>query len=87
VQWKFNRGVPFSYCLLGRKLFGKTIKYPLLRLEHFRGRLRRNKLCFTFGERRTPRYRVPEQIQIRADREASLPVFQPRDSEAIHFDV
>ena len=35
VHWRFNMGIPIYYYLLGRKLFGSAIKYPIFRLGHF----------------------------------------------------
>lgn len=33
-QRRFNLGVPIYYYLLGRRLFGKEMKYPMMRLAH-----------------------------------------------------
>ena len=32
---KFNLGVPIYYYTMGRRLFGKAMKYPMMRLAHF----------------------------------------------------
>ena len=32
---KFNLGVPIYYYTMGRRLFGKQMKYPMMRLAHF----------------------------------------------------
>ncbi len=34
-QRRFNLGVPIYYYMMGRRLFGKQMKYPLMRLAHF----------------------------------------------------
>ncbi len=34
-QRRFNLGVPIYYYLMGRRLFGKQMKYPMMRLAHF----------------------------------------------------
>ena len=34
-QRKFNLGVPIYYYTMGRRLFGKAMKYPMMRLAHF----------------------------------------------------
>ena len=88
VRWKFCLAVPLYYYLLGRKLFGKAIKYPLLRFGHFPEWLLRGKLYLDFGDGRTPRYRAPGRVEIPAERVgSSLPVLRPRDSEVIGFNV
>jgi len=75
VRWKFNLGVPLYYYLLGRKLFGNSIKYPLLRFGHFPEWLLRGRLYLNFGDGRTSPYRIPERVETPAERaRASLPV-------------
>jgi radical SAM superfamily enzyme YgiQ (UPF0313 family) len=69
VQWKFNVGVPIYYYLLGRKLFGHGIKYPLFRFAHFPERFLKGKLYLNFANGTHPRYRVPEQVPIPAERQ------------------
>ncbi|HEV8384272.1 MAG TPA: radical SAM protein [Candidatus Acidoferrales bacterium] len=64
VQWKFNLGIPVYYYLMGRRLFGEGMKYPLFRLGHFPEWLLRRKLYLDFSGRKTPRYRVPEHVEI-----------------------
>ncbi len=64
VQWKFNLGVPIYYYLLGRRLFGRAMKYPLLRLGHFPEWYLRHKLYLDFSGRSTPRYRAPEKVAV-----------------------
>jgi len=70
VRWKFNLGVPIYYYLLGRKLFGNIVKYPLLRFGHSPERLLRDKLYLNFGDDRTARYRIPGRVEIPAERAA-----------------
>jgi radical SAM superfamily enzyme YgiQ (UPF0313 family) len=64
TQWKFNLGIPLYYSLLGRKLFGPEIKYPLLRLAHFPEWYLRRNLYLDFSGRRDARYRVPDHVPI-----------------------
>jgi radical SAM superfamily enzyme YgiQ (UPF0313 family) len=64
VQMLFTLGVPIYYYLLGRKLFGARMKYPLLRLAHFPERWLRRRLYLDFSGRRPPRYREPEHVAI-----------------------
>jgi radical SAM superfamily enzyme YgiQ (UPF0313 family) len=64
VQWKFNLGIPLYYYLMGRRLFGEGMKYPLFRLAHFPERFLRRKLYLDFSGGQKPRYRVPERVEI-----------------------
>lgn len=64
VQWKFNVGVPLYYYLMGRKLFGPAIKYPLLRFGHFPEWWLRGKLYLDFGRDRAARRRAPEEVPV-----------------------
>jgi radical SAM superfamily enzyme YgiQ (UPF0313 family) len=64
VQWKFNAGIPIYYYLLGRKLFGAAMKYPLYRLAHFPEWYLRRKLYLDFSGRRPPRYTTPGEVLI-----------------------
>jgi len=64
VQWKFNVGIPIYYYLMGRRLFGAGMKYPLFRLGHFPEWFLRRKLYLDFSGRQRPRYRVPERVEI-----------------------
>jgi radical SAM superfamily enzyme YgiQ (UPF0313 family) len=68
VQWKFNLGVPLYYYLLGRKLFGKPMKYPLYRFGHIPERFLRGKLYLDFGNGRPPRYCAPSHVPIPEER-------------------
>ncbi|HXE91132.1 MAG TPA: radical SAM protein [Terriglobales bacterium] len=64
VQLKFNLGVPIYYYLLGRRLFGPEMKYPLFRLGHFPERFLRRKLYLDFSGGTKARYRVPESVPV-----------------------
>ena len=64
VQWKFNLGIPVYYYLMGRRLFGEGMKYPLFRLAHFPERFLRRKLYLDFSGSQKPRYRVPDRVEI-----------------------
>jgi radical SAM superfamily enzyme YgiQ (UPF0313 family) len=63
-QWRLNLGIPLYYYLLGRRIFGKEIQYPLLRLAHFPERFLRRKLYLDFSGRMAPRYRAPGRVEI-----------------------
>lgn len=64
VQWRFNAGVPLYYYMLGRKLFGPSIKYPLMRFGHWPARWLHNHLYLDFTGTSCPRYRTPESVPI-----------------------
>ncbi len=64
VQRKFNLGIPIYYYMLGRRLFGKSMKYPLLRLGHWPESFLRRKLYLDFTGESVPRYNVPESVEI-----------------------
>jgi hypothetical protein len=52
---KFSMGVPIYYSMLGKKLFGHGIKYPLLRFAGMPDRLMRKRLYLDFtGYKRNP---------------------------------
>ncbi len=68
VQWRFNLGIPIYYYLLGRRLFGEEMKYPLFRLGHFPERFLRRKLYLDFSNGDLPRYRVPDHVHVPEDR-------------------
>jgi radical SAM superfamily enzyme YgiQ (UPF0313 family) len=75
VQWKFNAGIPIYYYLLGRKLFGSAMKYPLLRLAHFPEWFLRRKLYLDLSGRRPGRFAAPTEIPIPEERRRpELPV-------------
>lgn len=53
------------YCsLLGRKLFGPQMKYPLYRLGRYPEWFLRGKLYLDFSDGQPPRSRVPEHVPI-----------------------
>ncbi|HXZ27935.1 MAG TPA: radical SAM protein [Terriglobales bacterium] len=68
VQWKFNLGVPLYYYLLGRRLFGPQIKYPLLRFAHFPERFLRRSLYLDFRPGNPPRHAVPDRVEVPEER-------------------
>ena len=68
VQWKINLGIPLYYYLLGRKLFGGGMKYPLFRLGHFPETYLRRKLYLDFSDGIAPKYRAPAEVEIPEDR-------------------
>lgn len=61
-QRRFNLGVPIYYYLLGRRLFGKTMKYPLMRLAHVPERILRRRLYLDLREKSS--LKVPETVEI-----------------------
>jgi radical SAM superfamily enzyme YgiQ (UPF0313 family) len=75
VQWKFNVGVPLYYYLMGRKLFGPGVKYPLLRLAHFPERYLRRRLYLDFSDKRGPTMVAPLHVEVPEGRaRPTLPV-------------
>jgi radical SAM superfamily enzyme YgiQ (UPF0313 family) len=68
MQWKYNLGIPLYYYGLGRKLFGPSMKYPILRLAHFPERLLRRKLYLDFSDGWRPRYVAPESVEVPEER-------------------
>lgn len=64
TQWKFNVGIPIYYYLLGRKIFGSGLKYPLFRLAHFPEWFLRRRLYLDFSGRMQPRWQVPPHVSI-----------------------
>lgn len=64
MQWRFHLGVPLYYYLLGRRLFGDVMKYPLFRLAHFPEWYLRRKLYLDFSGRKEPRFQVPERVEV-----------------------
>lgn len=68
VRWKFNLGVPLYYYLLGRKLFGSGLKYPLFRFGHFPEWYLRRHLYLDFSGGARPRYQTPAQVMVPAER-------------------
>jgi radical SAM superfamily enzyme YgiQ (UPF0313 family) len=75
VQWKFNAGVPMYYYLLGRRMFGPAMKYPILRLAHFPEWILRRKLYLDFSNGSSPRFTPPADVPIPEERRRpDLPV-------------
>ena len=74
--------VPQRLRLLGRRLFGKAIKYPLLRPGHFPEWILKHKLYLNFTGKHKPRFRVPLCAHPGARHAADPPrrvSFVPRD--------
>ncbi len=61
-QRRFNLGVPIYYYAMGRKLFGKQMKYPLMRLAHFPESILQRRLYLDL--RKPGKYSVPESVEI-----------------------
>lgn len=62
MQWRFNLGVPLYYDLLGRRLFGSVMKYPLFRLGHLPEWLLSPKLHLDFLTE--PRLKAPDFVPV-----------------------
>jgi radical SAM superfamily enzyme YgiQ (UPF0313 family) len=62
VQRRFNLGVPLYYYLMGRRMFGHAMKYPILRLAHFPERILSRRLYLNLDEE--PKYKTPEKVDI-----------------------
>jgi radical SAM superfamily enzyme YgiQ (UPF0313 family) len=78
VQWRFNLGIPLYYYMLGRRLFGGAVKYPLFRLAHFPEWFLRRKLYLDFSGQREPRYRVPSEVPTPPERlRPEIPILGP----------
>ena len=60
----YNMGIPLYYYFLGRRLFGKAMKYPLLRLGHFPEQILKHKLYLDFTRKAQPKFRVPDFVPI-----------------------
>ena len=65
-QWKFRLGVPIYYSLVGRRLFGSKIKYPLFRLGHFPERMLKKRLYLDLDAE--PTMKTPASVEIPAER-------------------
>ena len=50
-----NMCIPLYYYFLGRRLFGKAMKYPLLRMRHFPEWILKHRLYLDFTGKRAPR--------------------------------
>jgi radical SAM superfamily enzyme YgiQ (UPF0313 family) len=79
LQWRFNLGIPLYYYMLGRRLFGKAMKYPLFRLGHFPEWFLRRKLYLDLSGSREPRFRVPEHVEVPEHR------LRPAIPELVHL--
>lgn len=64
VQWRFTLGVPLYYYMLGLRLFGPAMKYPLMRFGHCPERWLRNHLYLDFSGDSRPCYKTPDQVLI-----------------------
>ncbi|GAB4246734.1 MAG: radical SAM protein [Acidobacteriota bacterium] len=64
-RWKYALGIPLYYYLIGRRLFGSAMKYPLLRLAHVPERWLRGKLYLDFSREFQPRVH-PLEVPIAA---------------------
>lgn len=65
ARYKFSAGVPLYYYMLGRKLFGDGIKYPLYRFAGIPDRLMRKRLYLDFtGRKRNPAGMRPYEGEI-----------------------
>jgi hypothetical protein len=65
--------------MLGRRLFGKAMKYPLFRLGHFPEWFLRRKLYLDLSGSREPRFRVPEHVEVPEHR------LRPAIPELVHL--
>ncbi len=64
-RYRFSLGVPLYYALLGRKLFGRGIKYPLWRFAGAPDALTDRRLYLKFaGSDRRPELPSPDTIQL-----------------------
>jgi radical SAM superfamily enzyme YgiQ (UPF0313 family) len=63
-RYKFSAGVPLYYYMLGRKLFGDGIKYPLYRFAGVPDRLLRKRLYLDFTGRKRNPYMKPYEGEI-----------------------
>jgi radical SAM superfamily enzyme YgiQ (UPF0313 family) len=61
-QRRFNFGIPIYYYMMGRRLFGKQMKYPLMRLAHFPESYLKRRLYLDLREK-SP-LQVPDSVEI-----------------------
>jgi radical SAM superfamily enzyme YgiQ (UPF0313 family) len=61
-QRRFNFGVPIYYYMMGRRLFGKQMKYPLMRLAHFPEKILKRRLYLDLREKSL--MQVPDFVEI-----------------------
>lgn len=64
IQRRFNIGVPLYYYLMGRRMFGKAMKYPALRLAHFSENFLSRRLYLNLDK--PSKFTVPEHVEIPA---------------------
>jgi hypothetical protein len=57
----FYLGTPIYYFLLGRKMFGKNIKYPLWRMAHVPESLLRRRL-YLHLDAPAKRFKIPKEV-------------------------
>ncbi len=73
-QRRFNLGVPIYYYTMGRRLFGKQMKYPMMRLAHFPESILQRRLYLDLRE--DSPLKVPDHIEIpTAKARPQIPVF------------
>lgn len=68
-QRRFNLGIPIYYYLMGRRLFGKQMKYPLLRLAHFPESYLQRRLYLNLDQ--------PSKLKVPAKVETPQPKMRP----------
>ena len=61
-QRRFNFGIPIYYYLMGRRMFGKQMKYPLMRLAHFPESYLKRRLYLDLRENSL--MKVPDSVEI-----------------------
>ena len=59
---RFNFGIPIYYYMMGRRLFGKQMKYPIMRLAHVPEKILKRRLYLDL--RTKSPLRVPETVEI-----------------------
>jgi radical SAM superfamily enzyme YgiQ (UPF0313 family) len=61
-QRRFNFGIPIYYYMMGRRLFGKQMKYPIMRLAHFPEKLLKRRLYLDL--RTKSPMQIPETVEV-----------------------
>lgn len=70
---RFNLGLPIYYYSIGRRLFGKNMKYPLLRLAHVPERFLQKRLYLDLRE--DSPHKVPDRVEIpQASMRPAIPI-------------
>ena len=59
---RFNFGIPIYYYMMGRRLFGKQMKYPIMRLAHVPEKILKRRLYLDL--RTKSPMQVPETVEI-----------------------